>query len=100
MILVCVPFMIVICLLQTRGFTLIGRMIKNYAVAAATRWRRQESTENAPRAASQSQQGRGRKRRLVVAARGRVVAAPWRWRRLWNRRNRTQADDNIDMARV
>ena len=103
MILVCVPFMIVIFLLQTRSFTVLVRIIKDYVALAVTRWRHPETAENAPHAAtSRPEQGSGRKRRLVTAARGRVEAAQWRWRWPWSRNNRQQQqpDENATIPGV
>jgi hypothetical protein len=102
MILVCVPFMIVIFLLQTRSFTVLVRIIKDYVALAITRWRHPETAENVPHAGtSRPQQGSGRKRRLVAAARGRVEAARWRWRWPWGQNNRQQQpDESITVAGV
>lgn len=114
MVLVCVPFMAIIVLLQTNGFTFMVRRGREGLVNLVARYRGGESPGSGSggrvevagadgarvgEGVPTSSQARRRKRRLVAAASGRVVPAQWRWKRPW-RRGRAMHDENLESGRM
>lgn len=121
MVLVCVPFMALVVLLQTNGFTFLMRRCKEAVVAAVARYRAGDAGgsggmntgdgvggggggpasegDEEERPAQASSQTKRRKRRLVAAAGGRVAGGSWRWKRPW-KRTKTFYDENLEAGRV
>ncbi|KAJ6782055.1 hypothetical protein PWT90_03873 [Aphanocladium album] len=113
MVLVCVPFMALVVLLQTNGFTFLMRRGKEALVAALARYRGGDGVNGVnaaaaaaaadgdeDRPAAASGQTKRRKRRLVAAAGGRVTGAPWRWKRPWKRTKTYHAEENLESGRL
>lgn len=73
MVLVCVPFMLVVILLQTRLFTrLLLKIWSPVYERLAWLW-------DADVAAAQDMHPQGRKRRTIVVAGAKAAATQWRW---------------------
>ncbi|KAL3951885.1 hypothetical protein ACCO45_013602 [Purpureocillium lilacinum] len=117
MVLVCVPFMIIVFLFQTRSFSLVGRKIAagaSYVASlpqAALASRRQDVAADAHQQHShphshphqhQPPSRRGRKHRPVATADGRNGVRFGSWRpKLWPRqRNKIVTAEDVDLGKV
>lgn len=100
MVLVCVPFMAVVVLLQTNGFTFLARRGKEGLLAMVARYRGVDGAAVAVEERRDRAQTRRRKRRLVAAASGRVAAAQWRWKRPWRRAKTSHTDVSLESGRI
>lgn len=86
MVMVCVPFMVLISLLQTRTFTKCVDKITAGGkwILSIPGWLLKKITESSdPRVAEKKPPRRGRKRRLVVDADGGREELWWKWRPSW-----------------